>query len=205
MDFISTKIQNLIQFLKENEDWLSLSIGVLSLVLLVTIGGYLVWQKISLKDNAQNQPNTNTFKLDEQTTNQDQQNRYHIVKRGEYLWEIAQQYYQDGYKWVEIAKANHLTNPDLIYKGQKLVIPSLSPTPSPTNPPSQVSQEKTNQNQDIVYKVKKGDMLWWLTYKFYKNPYLYTKVAKYNQIKNPSLIEVGQVIKFPPKSVLDKI
>jgi putative chitinase len=47
---------------------------------------------------------------------------YTVVK-GDYLWSIAIRAYGDGYKWVEIAKANKLANPDLIYSGNVLILP----------------------------------------------------------------------------------
>ncbi len=47
---------------------------------------------------------------------------YTVVK-GDYLWSIAVRAYGDGYKWTEIAKANNLANPDLIFSGNVLIIP----------------------------------------------------------------------------------
>lgn len=47
----------------------------------------------------------------------------HTVARGDNLWKIAIQAYGDGYKWVNIAKANELVNPDLIHAGNVLKIP----------------------------------------------------------------------------------
>ncbi|MCL6638444.1 MAG: L,D-transpeptidase family protein [Firmicutes bacterium] len=44
----------------------------------------------------------------------------HLVRPGETLWEIARRY---GKPVKEIAAANNLANPDLIFPGQKLVIP----------------------------------------------------------------------------------
>lgn len=49
-------------------------------------------------------------------------NTYTVVA-GDYLWEIAQRAYGDAYKWVDIAKANNLSNPDLIFVGTKLTLP----------------------------------------------------------------------------------
>ena len=49
----------------------------------------------------------------------------HTVAEGEHLWKIAQRYYNDGYKWVKIAQANNLSNPNFIYPGQKLTIPKI--------------------------------------------------------------------------------
>jgi len=47
----------------------------------------------------------------------------YVVVKGDNLWSIAVRTYGDGYKWVEIAKANKLKNPDLIYPGNVLVLP----------------------------------------------------------------------------------
>ncbi|OGG00319.1 hypothetical protein A2Y99_01885 [Candidatus Gottesmanbacteria bacterium RBG_13_37_7] len=47
---------------------------------------------------------------------------YTVVK-GDSLWKIALKQYNNGYKWVDIAKANNLKNPDLIYSGNVLSLP----------------------------------------------------------------------------------
>ncbi|MBI5449251.1 LysM peptidoglycan-binding domain-containing protein [Candidatus Gottesmanbacteria bacterium] len=47
---------------------------------------------------------------------------YSVVS-GDNLWSIASAMYGNGYKWVEIAKANKLVNPDLIHAGNILVLP----------------------------------------------------------------------------------
>lgn len=47
----------------------------------------------------------------------------YTVAQGDNLWKIAVRAYGDGYKWVDIAKANNLGNPDLIYTGNDLKIP----------------------------------------------------------------------------------
>lgn len=45
----------------------------------------------------------------------------HIVRKGETVYKIAKRY---GLDWREIAGYNHLGNPNLIYPGQRLLIPS---------------------------------------------------------------------------------
>jgi nucleoid-associated protein YgaU len=52
-----------------------------------------------------------------------QPDEWHIVRPGESLSAIAQKYYGDMEKYVEIAKANNISNPDLIRVGQKIQIP----------------------------------------------------------------------------------
>lgn len=47
---------------------------------------------------------------------------YTVVK-GDSLWKIAVNQYSNGYKWVAIAKANKLTNPNIIHAGNVLVLP----------------------------------------------------------------------------------
>lgn len=47
---------------------------------------------------------------------------YTIVS-GDDLWDIAVRAYGDGYKWVDIAKVNNLTDPNLIFSGNILKLP----------------------------------------------------------------------------------
>ena len=51
------------------------------------------------------------------------ENKPYTVIQGDSLWSIALKEYNDGYKWVAIAQASHLTNPDVIYAGNVLVLP----------------------------------------------------------------------------------
>lgn len=50
----------------------------------------------------------------------------HTVEKGDTLWNIAKKYYGDGKKYTVIADGNgdKITNPNLIYPGQVLTIPS---------------------------------------------------------------------------------
>ena len=47
----------------------------------------------------------------------------YTVASGDYLWDIALRAYGDGFKWVEIAKANNLANPNLVHPGNVLKLP----------------------------------------------------------------------------------
>ena len=51
--------------------------------------------------------------------------RTHLVKSGETLWGLAKKYYGNGAQYQKIFQANTdiLKDPNLIYVGQKLVIP----------------------------------------------------------------------------------
>ena len=52
-------------------------------------------------------------------------NGTHVVQPGDTLWAIAKKYYGDGNQYPKIYNANKdkIKNPNLIYPGQKLVIP----------------------------------------------------------------------------------
>jgi nucleoid-associated protein YgaU len=45
------------------------------------------------------------------------------IQKGDNLWDICVRAYGDGYKWVEVSKANKLANPNLIYPDNILVLP----------------------------------------------------------------------------------
>ncbi len=47
---------------------------------------------------------------------------YTVVK-GDSLWDISVRAYGDGYRWLEVAKANKLDNPNTIHPGNILVLP----------------------------------------------------------------------------------
>lgn len=47
----------------------------------------------------------------------------YTVVHGDSLWNISVRAYGDGYKWVEVAKANKLANPNVIHAGNILVLP----------------------------------------------------------------------------------
>ncbi len=48
----------------------------------------------------------------------------YTLQEGEGLWDVAVKFYGDGFKWMDIARANGLeNNPDNIAPGMKLIIP----------------------------------------------------------------------------------
>jgi len=48
----------------------------------------------------------------------------YTVQHGDNLWNIAVQVYGDGYRWSDIAQANHLVNPNVIHSGNVFTLPS---------------------------------------------------------------------------------
>ena len=97
----------------------------------------------------------------------------HIVRRGETLTSIAWRY---GTRIAAIAQANNLANYNLLYVGQRLIIPSReSPRPK-------------------VYIVRRGDTLSTIALRYGTTA---DAIAQANQIRNPQLIYVGQRLLIP--------
>lgn len=47
----------------------------------------------------------------------------YTVVAGDTLWDLAKRFYGDGSLYPRIAKANHISDPDVIRPGQVLQIP----------------------------------------------------------------------------------
>ena len=97
----------------------------------------------------------------------------YIVKRGNTLFSIAKQY---GTTVNELVQINQISNPNLIYPGQNILIPIRS------------SEQLTNE---IVYIVKSGDTLFSIARQYGTNGNI---LIQNNQILNPNLIYPGQRI-----------
>jgi hypothetical protein len=52
----------------------------------------------------------------------------------------------------------------------------------------------------VVYQIKWGDTLWDISAAFYRNPWLYPRIAKDNKIKNPDFIIAGSNVRIYPKN-----
>jgi nucleoid-associated protein YgaU len=113
----------------------------------------------------------------------------HLVSIGESLWSIAERYYDSGFNWVDIAKENELTTPNLIDAGQKLTIPDVEP------------KTPTVKIQDAIsgatYEVQKGDHLWGISIRAYGDGYKWSAIAKENNLANPDIIHAGNKLSLP--------
>jgi len=130
----------------------------------------------------------------------------YVVKEGDTLFLIAEKYYQDGYKYPEIAKENNITNVDAIEVGLLLQIPKLEAavvalTPAPTQEPLGTGGADTTiwgpKIEGDTYTVVEGDWLSTISAKAYGDIFAYPKLAEANNIQNPDLIFPGQVLKIP--------
>ena len=103
----------------------------------------------------------------------------YTVKSGDCLSKIGSRL---GVNWRDIANANGIVSPYVIYVGQNLLIPRSVATPAPQ--PS---------NNSATYTVQSGDTLSGIAAKFGTT---YQKIAADNGIVNPNIIHPGQVLRI---------
>jgi hypothetical protein len=72
-----------------------------------------------------------------------------------------------------------------------------------TRPPAPVSSYRVPAvipRNGIVYQIQWGDTLWEISEAFYRNPWLYTEIARHNNIRNPNHIIAGSNVRIPPRN-----
>lgn len=106
------------------------------------------------------------------------QTQTYTVRSGDTLYAIALRY---RVTVQQLARANNITNTNLIRVGQVLVIPGSGGTVTPPPPPT------TSQR----YTVRSGDTLYAIALRYNTTV---ARIAAVNNISNTSLIRVGQVL-----------
>ncbi len=77
-----------------------------------------------------------------------QEGSEYVIKQGDTLWDISNALFRDPFLWPFIWKANpSIDNPDLIYPGNKLAIPSLEPIERAMEAPKEELVEKQAPEQ----------------------------------------------------------
>ncbi|NIN66248.1 MAG: LysM peptidoglycan-binding domain-containing protein [Anaerolineae bacterium] len=104
----------------------------------------------------------------------------HVVRWGETLHLIARRY---GTTIDAIARANNLHNPNFVYAGQRLAIPTNGFSPS--------------AGSNGVYVVQRGDTLRIIASRYGTSV---SYLASLNGLRNPNFIWVGQRLKVPSSS-----
>ena len=128
----------------------------------------------------------------------------YTVAAGDDLWKIAEKFYNSGYNWVDIAKANNLVNPGDIHVGNKLIIPAVTAKIATVEKTVQTPDDylSTSVSNHVkitgdTYTIAHGDDLWDIAVRAYGDGYQWVKIAKANNFSNPNLIHAGNVIKIP--------
>ena len=183
---------NLSQKIKESETAISMSLGIIVLVLV----GALIYRyfrniNVNKKSGVEETPE----KIEESQTVATPEEKNlplkYLVQEGDTLWKISEKFYGYGYNWVDIAKANKIQNPNQIEKGEELEIPDV-PVRKPV---AQKSNIKTIEGD--TYQVVKGDTLWEISVRAYQDGFRWVEIAKANKLANPNLIHPGNVLIIP--------
>lgn len=178
--------------------YLALAYGALT-VLILFFAIFLVIKLISHRNLLVNQPIQTISDQGISTHREEAPNSYTVVE-GNSLWSIAQNKYNDGYKWTEIVKANNITEPGIIEIGQKLTLPSIravSPevtSATDTSPPVQNANEKIT---GVYYTVVEGDSLWTIALRAYGDGYKWVDIMNRNNIETPDIIYPGDKYVLP--------
>ncbi len=183
---VSDKTDGFLSQIKWGESYTSLFLGAV----VVIVALFLVFSFLKSR-NVNNQQTGSTSTVSEQVVKP--MPKTYTVKSGDYLWSIAETIYGSGYNWVDLANANKLENPGLLYAGTKLIVPNVKPRELTIN--NQVQQASTITGS--TYTVVKGDYLWSIAVRAYGDGYKWVDIAKANNLTNPDLIFSGNVLKLP--------
>lgn len=114
---------------------------------------------------------------------------YYTVKSGDTLSRIANNFSTTVNK---LASLNDIHNVNRIYVGQRLLVRQQTAAANVQHPNSSAAKQETTANNTVnTYTVKSGDTLSGIAYRFNTT---YSHLAQLNNIKNPNLIRVGQVL-----------
>lgn len=100
------------------------------------------------------------------------------VVRGDTLSQIAIKY-DTSYQYL--ARINNIANPNLIYVGQKICVPSLE-------------NNDINDTSHKLYIVQRGNTLTYISNRFGVS---ISSIVSLNDIRNPNLIFTGEVLRIP--------
>ncbi len=185
---VPVKKQGLLSQIKWGESYTSLFLGAV----VVVVALVLAFSFIKSRSNVNKGETQSTSTVSKEQTKT--LPKTYTVKSGDYLWSIAESIYGSGYNWVDLANANKLENPSVVYAGTKLVVPDVAAkTLTIQAKPAQVQNPITGSS----YTVVKGDFLWDIAVRAYGDGYQWVKIAKANNLTNPDLIFSGNVLKLP--------
>jgi nucleoid-associated protein YgaU len=185
----SSKVGFLAQ-IKWGESYTSLFLGAV----VVVVALVLVFSFVRSRNNLNKGQTGSTSTSSKEQEAAKAMPKTYTVKSGDYLWSIAEKIYGSGYNWVDLASANNLENPGVLYAGTKLIVPNVTP------------KEVTVQNQPVqalnpitgsTYTVVAGDYLWDIAVRAYGDGYKWVAIANTNNLVSPDLIFSGNVLRLP--------
>lgn len=156
--------------LQNNRSLVNLILGAAVLIVLgIVLFNFLINKNQNSADNlGPSQQTENTQNQQGDVAKENLPGKY-TVKEGDTLFAVAQKYYDNGYKYDQLVKANNITNENSLQVGQVLEIPKLEaqvaqaspatstapqdstvPTATPASSDQAMNQNQTNQaNQNL--------------------------------------------------------
>jgi len=117
----------------------------------------------------------------------------YTVQEGDDLKKISEKFYHTPELSMQIARANTMSNPDVLDLGIKLTIPKIDKK-------MLINQQNTTAPTPIAgdsYTVGGSDLLWDIAVRAYGDGFQWEKIAKANNILTPDAIVPGMVLKIP--------
>jgi len=192
-------LKNILFKIRWDESYVSLAVGVIVVILVAVLGIMFVRSNRTGQTSSTNFNAPVEFEKSEEEgasiTDSMNGEKSYTVRAGDTLWSISEQFYKSGYNWVDVAKTNKLSNPNLIEAGKKLQIPNVK-----AREITVIEPQKQTQKRDISgnsYKVQEGDYLWNIALRAYGDGYSWVKIAKENKLVNPDIIYPNIVLKIP--------
>jgi len=180
----SKKTQTFLSQIKWGESYTSLFLGAV----VVVVGLILLFSFLKARSVMNQQTGSASTKVETTVLPST-----YTVKSGDDLWTISKKLYGSGYNWVDLASANKLANPGVLYVGTNLNVPNVKPKLVET-------QKIVTTNPTIsgnTYTVVKGDYLWNIAVRVYGDGFKWVEIAKANKLANPNLIHPGNVFVLP--------
>lgn len=145
-----------------------------------------------------------TVALSEPDNNVQKVEKIYITKSGDNLWSIAERNYKSGYNWVDIQRANNISNPDSINIGTKLVLPNVDQKNATSVPELKIfvtdkglGSSSVQKISGVDYIIEEGDNLWDIALRAYGDGYKWTELQRINKVNNPNLIYPGNKLIIP--------
>jgi|CXWL01.1.fsa_nt_gi nucleoid-associated protein YgaU len=201
------KLKSILKTLKINESLISTIMGgVVVVVMAAMIFNYFK----SFNKNGKISDESAANVVEEQVS-KDLPTTYKVVK-GDDLWHISEKFYNSGYNFVDIAKANKLGTGNVIEVGMVLTIPKVEQrllksvkveaevTPAAKTEAKTEVKSKTISIEGTTYKTTKGDHLWSIALRAYGDGYAWSKIYNANKKligNNPSRLFTGIELTLP--------
>lgn len=109
------------------------------------------------------------------------------VQQEENVYELQQEEITEQEPIPEPEPETEAKEDEIVVITEPEIVETVEPEPIP----------EPETPKSITYKIKWGDTLWDIADAYYKNPWRYHTIARYNNIKNPDYIISGTTIEIP--------